>query len=68
MAQRITINLHTGNAAFDGTNSADEVSRILRDLADRIERDCDDDGIMCPRVLRDVNGNVCGSVTVKPAA
>ena len=59
MGERITITLETGNAAFDDA-PATEIGRILRELADRIERD----GIP-PDYLYDVNGNRVGRVDVK---
>lgn len=63
MTHNISITLETnGNAAFDG-NPTDEVVRILREAADRLERgdDGDDgDGFR----LNDINGNACGRVTI----
>jgi hypothetical protein len=46
-----------GNDAFHPSPS-DEIARILRDLADKIEDK------RCPVILRDINGNLCGSVDV----
>ena len=53
----ITITMKTYNAAFE--DYAAEVARILRDLADRYERDQTHlDGA----TLRDLNGNTVGKV------
>lgn len=56
----IEILISTDNAAFEDS-PASEVARILRELAERFE----DDGIP-PARLRDVNGNTCGTVEVRP--
>lgn len=58
MAERFTIVIQTGNAAFEDA-PATEVARILRAMADRMES-CG----MLP-VPRDANGNKCGSVTTE---
>jgi len=57
--ERITITLETGNDAFYESPTT-EIRRILRDLADHVY----DEGEW-PEVLRDINGNVCGSVKVE---
>jgi hypothetical protein len=54
---QIVIRIGTGNDAFSDDPQA-EVSRILRDLADKCER-----GAM-PDTLRDINGNKCGIVAI----
>lgn len=59
MSARITIRIETGGAAFDNNNMG-EVARILRDLADRAERD----GIEHGRIM-DANGHTCGQVLVQ---
>lgn len=59
MAERITITIETGNAAFEDA-PASEVARILRGLAERFEDAGDLDG--CP--VRDINGNTVGTVKV----
>lgn len=51
---KFTLVINCDNAAFDDRNI--EVGRILRKLADRIERDQFIDG----SPLMDVNGNRCG--------
>lgn len=48
----------SGSAFEDADNS--ELVRILRSVADRIESRGD-----APAVLRDVNGNKCGTVAVE---
>lgn len=51
------------NAAFDGVDRPVETARILRDLADRIER-----GGIKPGdnlLIRDINGNAVGQATLK---
>ena len=52
-----TVTIKTDNAAF-GDHTVNEVARILREVADRIETDGDErrDGL----TLRDVNGNTVG--------
>jgi hypothetical protein len=53
--------LNIEGAAFDDTNDTGEISRILRDLADKLEN-----GHACfphrdqPYKLNDINGNACG--------
>ena len=54
--ERHTIIIETRGATFDDA-PASEIARILREMADRIEST----GFF--PVPRDVNGNVCGSVT-----
>lgn len=54
----IKINLKTETPAFDGRHKAHEVSRILTDLARKIEMDGLDD----PIKLRDFHGNVVGEM------
>lgn len=49
-----TLNIVTENAPFD-PDAFDEVARILRELADKIERQRPDAG-----QLRDINGNFVG--------
>lgn len=56
--KKITIEITASGAAFED-NGDYELTRILRAMADRIE----DRGI--PPVPRDINGNVCGSVTTE---
>lgn len=51
----IIIKVNLENDAFKGSNA--ELSRVLRNLADKIS--CYDE---IPTILKDVNGNVCGSV------
>lgn len=56
MAERHTIIIETRGAAFDDA-PATEIARILREMAQRIEFQ----GIF--PVPRDINGNICGSVS-----
>ena len=58
MSENISITIKTSNAAFDD-GPATEIARILRGLADRLERD----GIP-PNTLFDANGNRCGAITI----
>ena len=51
----IKITIKTDNAAF--SDGRTELARILRDLADRFENSR-------ALIVRDVNGNTCGSVTL----
>ena len=58
---RITILINTANEAFY-PNPADEVARILRDLADKFT----DVGMIDakePIRIRDVNGNTVGAIS-----
>jgi hypothetical protein len=50
-----TVKIETGNAAFE-PRPHDEIARILRELADRIEAG------KFTRSLRDANGNTVGRV------
>lgn len=58
MPEHYTITIETLGAAFE--DSPEEVARILRTMADRMEST----GIL--PIPRDINGNKCGSVTVTP--
>jgi hypothetical protein len=63
------LEINTENSAFyiecghpdtgeEALRAGPELARILRDLADRLERDgCTDS---CQMILRDINGNACG--------
>ena len=53
----ITITINTDNAAFQAGNRSSEVARILHDIAEKLDRNA------TPCVY-DVNGNVCGRVTL----
>lgn len=56
MAKKFRLSIDTGNAAFED-GAAQEVARILRELADRIEgRACLPDAVR----LFDINGNHVG--------
>ena len=57
----ITITIKTDGAAFDNGYKAPEVAAILRTIADRISGA---DDINVPIVIRDINGNRCGSYEV----
>lgn len=54
---QLKITIETINAAFDAAPEI-ECARILREMADRME------STDIPPVLRDINGNKCGSVEV----
>lgn len=60
---RLTID--TDNAAFEGENKGLETARILRVVADRLERRDGDFGYF--QTLRDVNGNDVGRAAFKNA-
>lgn len=55
---KFRIEIETDGAAFEDT-TAEEIARILWDLAERIEGS----GTSAARKVYDVNGNVCGTVT-----
>lgn len=48
------LKFQTANAAFDGTGRATECARVLRDIADKLDRGCASD------YARDINGNKIG--------
>lgn len=62
---KVTIEINCDGAAFDPRTWDDErgneLSRILADLAGEMERS----GLIPERPLRDINGNKCGTVTVR---
>jgi len=57
---KYSISIECSNAAFIDQGPEQELSRILRDLADRL----DSEGIT-DRALFDLNGNRVGAVTVE---
>lgn len=61
MSKTITITINTDNAAFQDGLYEYEVHRILTKLARKIAEGCRIDG----RIIRDYNGNECGSVVVE---
>ena len=54
----ITIHLSTDNSAFEGEGRGDEIARILRGAADRIEGNDSPEQFN----LHDANGNTVGRV------
>ena len=54
----LTIEINNTGAAFD--DAPQEIARILRELAERF------DNGNPPEVLRDLNGNTCGTVYFDP--
>ena len=56
--EKITITIETGNAAF-GDDPAFEVSRILSTIIDDLGWGLES------RKLRDINGNIVGSVVIE---
>lgn len=52
----ITITINNSGAAFIDESPREEIARILRELAIRIEEG------QTPTIVRDVNGNNCGTV------
>jgi hypothetical protein len=62
--RKFAVNIDLGNAAFEGDSLGPELARVLRNLADRLERDsaatiaskCAYGGY----ALRDSNGNTVG--------
>jgi len=61
MATEFTIKMDTGNAAFD-PDPQYEVARILREIADRLERD-GANGLY--QTIHDINGNDVGRWRLK---
>jgi hypothetical protein len=62
MSEKVTIEIETGNAAFDEGDSGYEVARILRKLANEFENY--DPATLGGRILFDYNGNKVGGVKV----
>lgn len=58
MSKTVRLTIETDNAAFDDGNRDNEVARILREAADRIENGSQDDF-----GLYDFNGNKVGNLT-----
>lgn len=54
---KYTIEIDCGNAAFDDDNIGNELARILRKEADRLELECAPRGAP----LHDINGNKVGA-------
>ena len=69
MSYKITIEIETGNDAFQGFQADEgfEVASILRDKAHAFENmtSCLEDLGGTP--ILDINGNTVGKITVKPA-
>lgn len=57
-----TVKFECDNAAFDGCDLAPEIVRILRSIADRVERD-GPSGFF--ETVRDINGNDVGRFALK---
>ena len=55
----IKIEIINSGAAFDDEARTPEIARILRELADKLDRDGTQCGIWS---LHDTNGNKCGTV------
>jgi Zn-dependent M32 family carboxypeptidase len=64
-AARLRLTIETENAAFEGRGRDHELARILRRLADEIERE--GAARLDGEKLRDVNGNTVGRVTYRKA-
>lgn len=57
-----TVKFDTGNAAFEGADLAPEIARVLRNIAERVERD-GPSGFF--ETVRDTNGNDIGRFALK---
>jgi hypothetical protein len=55
----ITITINTDNDAFQ-PDPGSEIARILDNLADKLEMEI----IISHQYIRDLNGNICGDVTI----
>jgi hypothetical protein len=66
MAQRLTIEIKADNAAFDDYACGEELARMLREVADKIDG-CSAIGVErnLPTRLHDINGNAVGSTEWK---
>lgn len=60
----IDLKIETGNAAFQDGNGPSEAARILRSLANDIER-LNASFAFAEYIIRDANGNTCGSCSVR---
>jgi len=54
----IKIEINNSGASFVDEGPREEIARILRELAIRIEEG------QTPTIVRDLNGNKCGTVTM----
>ena len=65
MISQFRLYITTENAAFEeSTDGREEIARILRDTADRLERGSED--FRWYQTLRDANGNDVGRAGIKP--
>lgn len=55
----LTIQIYNSGSAFDPDANA-EAARVLRKFADQLENGT------APEVLRDINGNLCGTASLDP--
>lgn len=55
---RFNLTINTDSAAFDD-DCGNEIARILREVADRME----EDSAVIRGIIRDFNGNKCGEYT-----
>ena len=60
----IRIEINTDNAAFDGDDKPAEIARMLRDIADRLESGSIETDYEHLQGIRDINGNITGSLEV----
>lgn len=56
----VSIQFNMDNAAFEGDRWRNELTRILRELADKIE-----DDTLNSNKIRDINGNPIGYITIR---
>lgn len=61
MAEKISIEFETGNAAFEDNGPTEEIALILEHLAKKFREDGDLDG----HPVQDTNGNTVGRVTIR---
>jgi len=59
--KKITIEIETVNAAFGDYNGTAELSRLMHEIACSVEIGC----LIESHKVRDINGNVCGKVTIE---
>lgn len=60
---KLILNLAMDNEAFSDRPGA-EAARILRELAERLERELTDPQAIGRMNLRDINGNTCGAAFI----
>lgn len=64
MEKKFILHVHIENDAFQDGNCGQELARILKDVAKKIENETGDD-ITFFQTVRDINGNDVGRFAIK---